>query len=131
MNIIEASKHSDIEFEVTYEDGVKRKSNIYFTNCNAFDSKDHLPINSLPVRLINADYKMVDEPISFAEAFESGKFMRVDVSEIAGLISGPKASELNEWHSLAAVMQLLSRDFASEEIRLILSKGKFYTQKEI
>ena len=29
----------------------------------------------------------------------------------------------------ASMMLLLSRDFASEEIRLILSKGKFHTQK--
>ena len=126
-NIMEISKMPNMEVEVTYGNGEKRNTNIIVDkNGNIPDCYTEGIVYACS-EMLQATYTLVQKPISFMEAVESGKNIKLDICGLEYVIFYQQDVEfLNEYREVESLLEYLGQNFSEREIRIILLEGRFY-----
>ena len=79
-------------------------------------------------------WKLVQKPVSFMEAVASGKFIKAEHDNLNILYGSNNLKEYrinsNKYYHLGYLLKIISMHFADEQLRAILTEGKFYIQEE-
>lgn len=139
LNIIEAiDMPIETEFNVIFNDGCEAKVILEKTNRgngkyfewikppkNVFDGETRDSVIAAS-GFINAKFIQIPKSVSFMEAVESAKYVRVDISNLNGYSEKDK-KDFNKPMYLSDMFKALSY-LLSSSVREIIEKGKWYIE---
>ena len=142
LNIIEASKIKNAEFEIIFPNGDVGKKQVHTNEEGAMLNAKNEYLSSTYF-LINAKFILIQKPVTFMEAVKSGGRIRVE-HELIDNFKPLTNTNLNDDYSelccnvlaeggyieINDLLSYLGYLFGNESISKILTEGKFYIEKE-
>ena len=143
LNIIEASKIKNAEFEIIFPNGDVGKKKVHTNEKGAMLNAKNEYLSSTYF-LINAKFIPIQKPVTFMEAIKSGSRIRVEHELIDNFKPVTNLNYLNDdylelccniltkggYIEINDLLSSLGYLFGNGSISKILTEGKFYIEEE-